>query len=462
VEGDVDGCFNNIQLTTISDNSCTLRCAEGWSGTGGSVMCPSNASSGQSPVSSVNCTQNRCAPLEITSLGLESSLPSCSEGAQMLTGSTCVFSCMSGYSGNGGGTAYCSGAAFDGDDASIVNSCVENECLPWQMPDFVIPSGSQPCSNNIVLSTRSNPECQVSCAPGYEGNDMIVQCQSDSNTGDESTVNNTCLEILCAPFYFPNNTKGFGDSTTGVLPCSDGIILMPISTPICHLTCADGFYDPNVTHSEVPVECSPNANAGDPALPVMPLECEPVLCSLSSVNWDVVSEFTCTSSTELRAGESCEVKCPVGYVDRTIAVNCPITATPNQAADVEPFVCSKVQCTQFLFGIGMVGDNTTTLPACENRVQLSTNSTCAIKCDTGYAAQSGNISCPLGSNFGASAISSFSACNEIRCDAVNISTIPKARGLELDIGCTDGDRLNTLSAPTECYLGCSEVCMIRC
>ena len=35
VEGDFDGCYDNIQLTTVSDPSCEVRCASGWSGPGG-------------------------------------------------------------------------------------------------------------------------------------------------------------------------------------------------------------------------------------------------------------------------------------------------------------------------------------------------------------------------------------------------------------------------------------------
>ena len=142
-------------------SSCTVNCAPGYSGSGGTVTCDASTQDQDASFDNVQCTENECTLPDLDAVNLVLS-SSCSTPLTTRTNSECTTECASRYystsasstltliicfSSNwfnkilfvrttGTGTVLCASDAQNGATASLVSTpnCAEISCVPFSLP----------------------------------------------------------------------------------------------------------------------------------------------------------------------------------------------------------------------------------------------------------------------------------------------------------------------------------------
>ena len=127
--------YANAQAGT---SSCTVTCAAGYSGSGGTVTCSATTQNEAASFGIVQCTENECTLPDLSSANLVLS-DSCSTPLTTQTNSECTTECASQYystSASSTGVVLCASDAQDGTTASLVSTpnCAEISCLPFSLP----------------------------------------------------------------------------------------------------------------------------------------------------------------------------------------------------------------------------------------------------------------------------------------------------------------------------------------
>ena len=148
---------------------------------------------------------------------------------------TGTVSCGTGYSGSDG-VVVCVGDSADGDPPQVSITCTENRCSAIDLGTQLTGGDSDPCSQDLRLTTNSDTTCNVKCYNGYEGPGGTFTCSSGANDGDAPTGSTSCSEITCDVYVLPSNVVG-GDTD----PCSSGIELSTHSDPSCNVKCKSGY-----------------------------------------------------------------------------------------------------------------------------------------------------------------------------------------------------------------------------
>jgi len=139
------------------DTSCTVTCAAGSSGSGGTVQCSAVTQGQAASYDSVQCTENTCIIPDLSPQNLVLS-SSCVLPLKTQTNTECTIECASQYystSSSSTGTVVCGSSSADGDEVTFVSSptCAEIACLPFSLPTgtFVLLE-RESARKNIALS----------------------------------------------------------------------------------------------------------------------------------------------------------------------------------------------------------------------------------------------------------------------------------------------------------------------
>eukprot|EP00808_Paulinella_micropora_P029345 g18.t1 len=108
-------------------------------------------------------------------------------------------------------------------------SSQENNCAPVTFGVGVVPGFRDPCSEGLVLNTRSDMSCSVACGAGFIPQTGTVVCPGDARPGDSTSGMITCG--ACSVYADVN------DQLTTCEACDAYICIRG--------SCAAGFYNFN-------------------------------------------------------------------------------------------------------------------------------------------------------------------------------------------------------------------------
>jgi len=386
-DGSVSAYYDSCNGPTVNlraTDACMLGCGSGYSGNGAMIYCTKNPSNRNVVSSSLQCSPNACAPLELPSqVETSSSHPACSAGDILTISASCNVPCREGYVGSGG-SALCPSNAENNDDVTWSLNCAEVSCNPIYLEpaagfDFTgQPQGIEgdptnpygACTDGSVLTTISNPVCGLRCKTGYHGYAQNVTCASNAIQGTLASSTISCVESSCLAF----NGIGIGgvvSDTSTANSCYNNIVLTTGSNPTCSIKCDDGFSGDSGN-----VVCEENSNDNDPTQ--TNVTCVENTCAGLTLRSDLVGDFThgnaCTPGMELstRNAASCDVKCGPGYIAGIGTYECAYDALNNDAATTQMTTCTEVQCNPYSFPDGVEGDDSIGATACSNQVRLGT------------------------------------------------------------------------------------------
>ena len=192
--------------------SCTLFCAPGYTGLGGTVTCSATSQGEAASFDNVYCNENRCEAVPHVNSVDDSNCFGKRLGTR--NNNTCTASCSTGYFGEGA-TFHCPKTSLENDPVDVALFCYEVICSPLVFSSGVIPDemSSNPCYAGAILTMNSS--CDVRCELGYSGSSGQVSCPYDSELSDPVVTDVTCLENKCASYSFSLGVTG--------LTCSDGV-----------------------------------------------------------------------------------------------------------------------------------------------------------------------------------------------------------------------------------------------
>eukprot|EP01063_Lacrimia_lanifica_P026594 TRINITY_DN3606_c1_g1_i1.p1 TRINITY_DN3606_c1_g1~~TRINITY_DN3606_c1_g1_i1.p1 ORF type:complete len:2651 (+),score=183.99 TRINITY_DN3606_c1_g1_i1:40-7992(+) len=145
----------------------------------------------------------------------------------------CRTACAAGYDSSFAPDVFCQGT----DTWMVTTTCFENICSPIALPDGVTGGGLNGCSEGQMLTTNTNSQCTVTCAPGYTGSpDSTVDCPWNATFGQTPTLGNivcypTCTTYTCGDGLQPRaNPSTITCNATGCAAdvCCVGIIVEPL------------------------------------------------------------------------------------------------------------------------------------------------------------------------------------------------------------------------------------------
>eukprot|EP00756_Hemistasia_phaeocysticola_P038689 Hpha_TRINITY_DN16775_c1_g5::TRINITY_DN16775_c1_g5_i1::g.76657::m.76657 len=267
---------------------------------------------------------------------------------------SCV--CDAGYSGT---------PTWDG--SRWTHTCTEVQCPSVTFLDGWVGSGTSPCSPADPLGAAVDNACSVTCADGYATQGARLTCSTGGVLSAPQPATFSCVENSCRPYLLPPGTLG-GSSGT---PCSNGVVLSPVTAPSCTVQCATGY-----TSGEGIVTCSADLPPG--SLPTGGVVCSELRCAPYTMPEGVTTHPAdgCFDGVELSAvtDPSCNVQCVAGWsplpntnnpypvrcnpsspgaapeggvlCTRTCALHsCPVGYVPRTDGVPESFVCINSLCS---------------------------------------------------------------------------------------------------------------------
>lgn len=447
VGGDTDPCSNAIQLSTHTDTSCNVKCQSGYSGTPTTISCPIDASSGQSPIGSISCTENYCEAYEFDVSVTQGSTDPCQNGVPLSTHTDnyCTIQCNTGFNGDEGYVT-CSSTS-DSNAAPMVRiSCVANTCEAILLPDSLVPdlNAEVPCENGLVLNTQSENLCSVQCAPGYRGNGGTIECSASASNGDPVTPQTDCVQNVCLPFNFGSAYV----TASSLSACTDSIRLS--SNEECVVSCAVG-YDTTSQTGQTTVKCALDASNNEEATALAP--CTELMCPSVDYAVGVTGASTsdgCSMISELSAvtNPSCRLACSVGYTYQSGDEFQRCSKSGDLIAN--NFTCRENACAPLSLGPGEVGSGQT---PCTDNLVLNT-ATSPTGCTYRNAQNESMIAvCSRDSNDGDNVTIELDDSNQLRCQSFSFdSTVYQSSESN---GCYSGIELSSVSDPS-CNVECVE------
>ena len=166
----------------------------------------------------------------------------------------------------------------------------------------------------------------------------------------------------------------------------DGKTVMVSTQPYYH-HCRLSFCSPSPSClAEMGLDCGGSCSA--------PCDCGSGGCACAPYNFGdgVVpgDAKPCQGADVLREGESCNVKCGIGYDVQEATISCAVGALQNADTTGGPTCVERTTCARYWFHDGVIpGDSN----PCVDSEALEAGATCNIKCGTGYLDQEATISC---------------------------------------------------------------------
>ena len=313
---------------------------------------------------------------------------------------------------------------------------------------------TDPCEDNVALSTHTDNSCTIQCNAGFSGNEGSVTCPTDSDNGAAPIVSISCDENSCQAVSLPDTLVT--DSTASV-PCENGLVLNTQSQNSCSVNCAPGYRGEGGI-----IYCSETASNNDPVTArtdCVQNVCLPFSFGSAYVTPEASATLPCTDSIRLVSNQECVVFCAVGYntpyQTGETTVKCKQDANNNDEAEVST-PCTELTCPSISYATGVSGASGS--DGCSTVSQLSavTNPSCRLECSVGYTYESGD-EFQRCSTTGALIQNDFT-CRENSCAPFSLGPGEDGSG---QTPCVDGIVLNTATAPTGCtYRNAENVSMI--
>jgi hypothetical protein len=442
--GDSDPCSNGLRLSTHSDTSCNVKCNTGYEGSGGTIQCSADAVMDASPTESVSCTEISCSAYVLPAHVTGGDSDPCTDISLLTTHSdpSCNVKCEPGFSGIPA-TISCPVDSTSGDAPSGSISCTENMCTAYQFDISVTQGQTDPCQNNVALSTYSDNSCNLQCNVGFSGAGGSVTCASNAENGASPSVIIDCAANTCAGISIPDYLVTNSES---IVPCIDDLVLNTQSgSNTCGVKCAPGY-----SGSGGVIECSSTASNGDTATPNT--DCVQNICSpfrFRSVYEEPIiisSGVKCTRGIRLASNEECIAVCAAGYATSSqngeVVVKCPQDADDGMAWETST-PCSELTCPSFTYPTGVTGASTA--DGCSSTLSAITKPSCRLDCSVGFTYVSGSdiLQC----NTSGILVQNNFTCRENSCNPFTLSSGEIGWG---DTPCVNNIVLNTATAPTGC------------
>ncbi len=190
-----NGCVLGIVLSAGS--SCQVECGSGYASQTSTVACAFDANPNDAAAYSPTLICNEAACSAITfPAGVEGfgTSNACFSGQVLTTRSDqdCEVRCSEGGSSPQTSTVYCDFSANSNDPVNGFPSCNQNTCGGFYFGVGVVGGDSDPCTNGIALTTRSDPTCNLKCDAQYEANTATLSCPYSAWEGDLPIGNLQC------------------------------------------------------------------------------------------------------------------------------------------------------------------------------------------------------------------------------------------------------------------------------
>eukprot|EP00755_Sulcionema_specki_P004148 Sspe_Gene.29353::Locus_13890_Transcript_1_4_Confidence_0.333_Length_8046::g.29353::m.29353 len=228
------------------------------------------------------------------------------------------------------------------------HDCKEVTCPPIRLSTGHAPGASDGCTDGLVLSAHSDSTCNMQCKPGYAANGAKVSCTLKGTLVTDPDPF-TCSENTCSAYTFPKGVVA-GDSGT---PCSDKVVLQPVTSPSCSVKCAPGY-----SGGSGFVTCGTTQSAG--AVPLTNLTCTENLCAPYNFSAGVTGGLSngCTDGIQLGTStvNSCTLRCKEGYSGAATTLRCS-TAAANGDPPTGSITCTPT-CGLHTCGKGHVPKTT--------------------------------------------------------------------------------------------------------
>ena len=277
----------------------------------------------------------------------------------------------------------------------------ENQCAVYTYPvtngvPMFEPYGNNgdPCpSTQAQLSTGSDRECDLQCAPGYSGSPRTLTCAINANDGDATTGVPVCSAYTCDVNNIANAVAHADYSSC------DGLTTSATCTPVC-----DPGYFATAAASSMSLICDSNGDFnGANSLVCVENQCAvytyPVTNGVPMLEPDDSNGDPCSASqAQLSTGSDpvCDLQCAPGYAGSPSTLTCATNANDGDATTGAP-VCSAYTCD-----VNNIA-NAVTYADYSSCNGLATSATCTPGCDPGYrvtnAASSISLICDSNGDF---------------------------------------------------------------
>ena len=352
VNADSDSCTDGKALKTRTDNSCSVKCDQGFEEQEARIVCANDERPDGYTTGAPTCVENSCETYTYTHgiVRAGSSNDCVDPDTTLFTHKhpTCNIKCDVGFQARAG-TVKCAINANYGDATTGQFECVENKCAPFVFGPGVQGGGAVACTNHVELQTRTAAKCGVECGPGYVANEAEISCSHDAAQGQTANGWLVCEENFCATYTFGVGVEG-DTSTTGTA-CNGSHDLNTHTHAACDVRCQAGYAPASST-----VVCAHDAHMGQ--VTTGEPECRENTCEAYEFGVGVQAtsgEDACYSGIVLqtRTDFSCDVKCEAGYASQQGTIMCDHHAVQGTPTEGEP-VCVENSCDPYIYGLGVV------------------------------------------------------------------------------------------------------------
>jgi len=324
---------------------------------------------------------------------------------------------MSGYEGTND-ILTCASDATYGTDAFTSIVCNEKHCASYSFTAGVTGgSTTDPCTDNITLSTITDPQCTLACRAGYSGAATTLRCSTSISNGDPPTLDDTsftCSENMCAQFELQANMSL---DNVDEPRCNQGITVLSTNT---NTTCNFKQLLDSGSFEFKSAVCSSSANSGD-QVRIMEYDLNQKTCSRFTFLAGMIPGSTdpCFDGIVLSTHTypDCNIACKVGFTGVEGKVTCPTSILANGDPPETSVVCTENTCAALNLRSDLVGDSSSSGIACIRDMVLNsyTTSTCNVKCGDGYVTGLGKYVCAPDASTDDPATTQLT-CTEVQCN----------------------------------------------
>ena len=380
------GCTEGQVLSTVTNRSCEVRCKDTHSWDSGATNFTCGIDGG-SAYSSISCSENHCNSF-LFSTGMigdtnVSAVMPCYDGVVLSAENqnTCAVKCTEGFTANENHSNIVS-CPIDGGDAVSNIFCSENVCESYTFP---VGMASDECSTGIMLSSISDPTCNLKCEDAYISNGEL-SLLSCGLSGGLPFTEFACSERRCSPLFLPEGIEGAGE-----VPCADDMILSTVTNSTCGVQCSSHFSETDSSVSST-VRCLSTGGSA-----VVTLECVQNSCNSftfqpgvegSTIN-DTVE--ACSTEFEVLSLNQCGIKCREGWYDPENVVSDETVTCPQEGGHVDvPKLCEPYECVS----TNVENSDKSSLGS----IQGATDDVVSVTCLEGYSG-GGNVECMSNGRF---------------------------------------------------------------
>jgi len=330
-------------------------------------------------------------------------------------------------------------------------TCQQRTCPPFHFPQGVIGSNANgnPCHDGIELTSYSNSQCDLECAPGY----------TPANAVSVTYTHQACywhnyVENVDWGYYSQSNgdcnwckSQCENDPNCNAFECGSGYCSW-WSKGNCYLTeDTDAHYLTGRFENHGTALCGAQGGSASSSFQCVEKSCsayyfaEGVTGASSPDGCQNGIQLTTVSDT------SCLLSCVAGYTGSSSnELSCGI----NAGAAITSFQCNEITCSPVTFALGVTGANSGTGCTVSEILSSITHSYCSLTCLPGYES-SGHSSHLMNCGINGGTPSTAFVCHEKQCAPL---VLPVGVIGSTPDGCVNGQVLTTIN-DNSCTLQCA-------